>query len=88
MQVVLGRKPSGVAIVPLTSVVPNPEQRLLTVNGVYPSSHMVRTRKYPLRVRCSLVVRKDAPVEVLRFVSYLTGNGAREALSRVLTPCQ
>ncbi len=88
MQVVLSRKPNGVAIMPLKSVVPNSDQRLLMINGVYPSEHMVRTHKYPLRVRCSLVVRKDAPVEVLRFVSYMTGNQARKALSTVLTTCR
>ena len=49
---------------------------------------MVRTRKYPLRVRCSLVVRKDAPVEVLRFVSYLTGQWGEGAWRGSLTPCR
>lgn len=88
LQVVLGRKPFGLGFVPFSTMQPSESLRAISVQGIYPTEHTIRTHKYPLRVRCSLVVRRKAELDVLRFVSWVTGPGARALLARTMIPTQ
>jgi hypothetical protein len=86
LQIILTRKPMAIGLLPLGTFRSDLDLRVLSINGTQPSPHMVRSGKYPLRVRCALVVRRDAELPVLRFVSYATGNEARASLATLLTP--
>jgi hypothetical protein len=86
LQIILTRKPMAIGLLPLGTFRSDLDLRVLSINGTQPSPHMVRSGKYPLRVRCALVVRRDAQLPVLRFVSYATGNEARASLATLLTP--
>ncbi len=84
-QVIAGveHRMGALALVPSHLLPAGRKVKILSVAGVQPSAHTIRSGSYPLQFAIRLVVREDAELATLKLVSYLTGIRGQERISRI-----